>query len=157
MEKSILIKPKTKKAQAWSLDLIVASVIFSVGIIILYVYAINYSSQTKNQLDGLFYEGNLVSQLILSEKDYGILSEGKINQTKLNEFSNYDYPTKKNKLGITNDFYFTFSGMEINGTSENYVGKINDTSIENLVQVTRITLYKNKPVKFQVFIWNENE
>jgi hypothetical protein len=157
MEQFTLIKPKAKKAQAWSLDLIVASVIFTAGIIILYVYAINYSSQTKNQLDGLFYEGNSASQLILSENDAGILSAGKINQTKLDEFYNYDYQTKKNKLGITNDFYFTFTGLEINGVPEDYVGKINNTAIENLIQVTRITLYENKPTKFQIFIWNENE
>ena len=70
MVRSILIK--NKRAQAWSLDLVIASIIFIIGIIVLYVYAINYSSQAKDQLDELFYEGNLASELILSEKEQGI-------------------------------------------------------------------------------------
>ena len=65
MEQFIL----TKKAQVWSLDLIIASVIFSIGIIILYIYAINYSPETKNQLNELLYEGNLASKLILSDPE----------------------------------------------------------------------------------------
>ena len=74
----ILIKNKNKGGQAWSLDIVIASIIFIIGIISLYVYAINYSSQTKNQLDEFFYEGELASKLILSEKETGILSDGKM-------------------------------------------------------------------------------
>jgi len=142
-----------KKGQAWSLDLVIASVIFLSGIIALYVYAINYTSQTKDQLDELFYQGELASKLILSETGFGIVLDGKINQSKLDEFDGYDYATKKSLLGLTDNFYFTLPGIMINGTSASYVGKINDTEIESLVQVTRLTVYNNHPVKFQIFMW----
>ncbi len=151
MEQFIL----TKKAQVWSLDLIIASIIFSIGIIILYIYAINYSPETKNQLNELLYEGNLASKLILSDSDIGILSDNKINQDKLNNFSNFDYQTKKNQIGLINNFYFTFEGLEINGNLTSYVGMINTPEVKNLIKITRLSIYKNKPIKFQLFVWNE--
>lgn len=152
MEQFFLIK--NKRGQVWSLDLIIASVIFVSAIVILYVYAINYSSQTKNQLDELIYEGNLASQLILSDKNFGILSDGKINQTKLEEFYNFDYQTQKSKFGLVNDFYFTIDGLEINGSSVDYIGRTNSTEIESLMKVTRLAVYKNSPTKFELFVWN---
>jgi len=145
---------KNKKSQAWSLDLIVAVIIFMFGMIILYLYAINYSSQSRNQLDELFYEGSLAAKLILSEEVFGILSDGKINQTKLEDFYNLSYETQKTTLGLNNDFYFTFTGLEINETPVDYVGKINNTETENLIQITRLTVYKNTPIKFNIFSWS---
>jgi len=146
MDKSILIKPlKTKKAQAWSLDIVIATVIFLTGIIVLYVYAINYLGQSDDQLEQLFYEGNLASELILSEEDFGIIFDNQVNQTKLNEY-NLNYPEKKNLLGVTSNFYFTLDDV-------NYFGSVNTTSVEDLIQITRITVYNYKPTKFQLFIW----
>ncbi len=149
------IRINEKSAQAWSLDLVVASMIFLAGIVVLYVYAVNYSSQTKDQLNELFYDGNLASQILLSESESGILSEGKINQTKLDEFFNSDYETKRKSLGLNNDFYFMFDGMEVNGTPVSYIGKINDTEVSSLVRITRLAVYKNTPKKLDFFVWNE--
>jgi len=150
MEKFFLIK--NKRSQVWSFDLVVASMIFIMGLFIFYFYVINQSPQSKNQLEEFFYEGDLSSQLILSE-DEGILSGGKINQTKLDIFNDTDYDVKKTQLGISNNFYFTIKDLEVNGVLVDYVGRINDADIENLVKVTRFTVYKNKPVKFEIFIW----
>jgi len=149
----VLNSVRNKRAQVWGLDLVVASIIFLVGIILLYVYAINYYPQARGQLDELYYDGDLASQLILSEENFSIVSDGKINQTKLNNFYNINYDTKKSLLGVTNNFYFIVEGLEVEGNPVNYVGKINDTEIESLVGVTRLTIYKNKPIKFQIFIW----
>jgi len=102
----------------------------------------------------LFYEGNLASKLILSEEDFGILSDGKISQSKLENFNNLNYESKKSLLGINNDFYFTVDELEIGGTPVDYIGKINNTETESLIQITRINVYKNIPVKFKIFVWN---
>lgn len=152
MEQSISIK--NKKAQVWSLDLVIAGVIFMIGIIILFYSLLNYSSQSKNQLEELFYEGNLVSELILSEENIGILSNGIVNQTKLDNFYYLEDPLKKSILGVKNNFYFTMDNLEINGTSQSYVGMMNTSSIENLIQITRLTVYQNKPTKFELFVWS---
>jgi len=144
---------KNKKAQAWSLDVSVAIVIFITGIIILYIYAINYTEQSNKDLNYLLYEGNTASELILNEGELGIISKGKINQTKLDNFYYSDYEDIRNKLKIRDNFYFLMDDLEINGTQINYVGNKNTTSIDSLIKIDRFTIYKNKPVKFQLFIW----
>ena len=123
------------------------------GIILLYLYAINYYPQSRVQLDELYYDGDLASQLILSEENFSIVSNGKINQTKLDNFYNINYNTKKSLLGVSNNFYFIVEGLEVEGNPVSYVGKLNDTEIGSLVKVTRLTIYKDKPIKFQIFIW----
>lgn len=143
----------SKRAQVWSLDLIIAGVIFLLGIIILYYYAINYSTQTQTQLNEMFYEGNHASELILDEENFGILVEGKINQTKLEVFDSLSNSDKKSLLGIKNNFYFIIEDLEIDGVFVPYIGIMNSSEVENLIQVTRLTIYKNKPTKFQIFIW----
>ena len=143
----------SKRGQVWSLDLVVAAVLFSFSIIILYVYAINHSSQIDSELEALFYEGNLASELILSNGESGILFDSRVDQNKL-EILSSDYEYWKNQLGISNDFYFIIPNLEINGTPVERVGLYNEEEIDNLVQITRITIYKNSPVKFEFYIWN---
>jgi len=132
----------------------IAGVIFLIGIVILYNYAINYSTQSKNNLDELLYEGNLASGLLLSEENFGIIANGKINQTKLETFNSLTTAEKKNSLGVRNNFYFTIENLEINGNPQTYVGAMNTTQIDNLIRITRISVYKNKPTKFQLFAWS---
>jgi hypothetical protein len=143
---------KNKKAQGWSLDIVVAGVIFLTGVITLYVYAINYSSQSQKQIDEMFYEGNLAAELILSDEDFGILSENKINQTKLDDFHN-NYDDRKNTLGVTRNFYFIIDDLELNSAPAEYAGRMNATETESNIKVTRIVIYKDKPTKFDLYIW----
>ncbi len=167
-EQSILTR-KNNKGQVWGLDLMMASIIMIVGIIAIYIYAINFSNTSENILEEMFYQGNLVSSLILSEGSPenwtdenmeipGILSNNKINQTKLNLFynitnNNSEYKNIKRILVSSYDFYFNFTNMETHGNPISGIGKIPDNP-ENLVKVERITIYKNKPTKFSIYMWN---
>jgi len=152
MEK--FISTSNKKGQAWSIDLIVAGVLFLAGIIILFYYAINQSSQTRNQLDELFYEGKLASELILSDESFGILTDNVVNQTKLENFFYLADDMKKEVLGLRHNFYFSMENLEINGNHQAYVGIVNTSDVENSIQITRLTVYKNKPTKFQLYVWS---
>ena len=88
---------------------------------------------------------------MLKDEEIGIVSNGEINQTKLEDFYYKNYDSKKNQLGIKDNFYFNFSGMSVDGSSIEYVGK--KDSSEDLVQVTRFTIYSKKPIKFYVYVW----
>ncbi len=143
---------KDKNGQGWGLDIIIAGVIFMAGIITLYIYAINYSSQSQKHLDELFYEGNVAVEQILSEGDAGILTEGRVNQSKL-DFFQANYNAEKTIIGVTRNFYFVMENLEINGLPASYVGMVNSSNTENLIQVTGITIYKNKPSRFDFYIW----
>jgi len=141
-----------KKGQAWSMDVIVSIIIFTLGIAILSFYTINISSQSQINMDDLNYQGNFASEFILSE-DRGIIVGNKVNQTKLDEFYNSDYEEKRIELGIKDDFYFILPDLEISGIPREYVGMKNITPVNNLIQINRFTIYKNKPVTLRFYVW----
>jgi hypothetical protein len=159
----------TKKGQAWGFDLIVASIIFLTGIVVFYIYSLNYPSEGRENLDSLFYEGNLITENLLSKgfpndwvssnvKSIGISNEEKINETKLERL--YDltlapggYDTSKAIFNTKFDYYFNFSQlMVIDGNTVEYIGQKN-INPNNLIKVTRFTIYQNKPVTLNLFVW----
>jgi hypothetical protein len=149
MVKSLLIN---KKAQVWSLDLLVALIIFVIGLVVIYFYALNYQSTTY-KFEGLSYDADLISNLLLGENEDGIVTDGKVNQSKLDEFDSLSDFEKKSVLGVSNNFYFTMPQLEVGGGVRDSVGIVNVTSVNHLVKVTRITIYKEKPTKLEVVVW----
>lgn len=145
---------KNKKGQVWSFDAAAGMIIFMAAMIVLFFYAIDYTNQSGIKIGDLSYQGNIAGEFILNE-EHGILTSNKINQTKLDDFYYLNYSAKKSELGVKDDFYFTIPDLEINGTPADYVGKINGTVVKNVIQVTRFTIYKNKPVQLNIFIWDK--
>ncbi|MFH1365693.1 MAG: hypothetical protein ABIH28_03855 [archaeon] len=158
---------RNKKGQAWGMDLMVAIVIFSVGITAFYFYTINSSEETQEIITRLFYDGNIIASDILSEGapmnwetgnvvKIGILSNNRINETKLENFyllSTSDYPKTKTIFNTRFNYYFFISEpMIIGGNPIEGLGKKPENS-KNLVKITRLTLYKEKPVTFVIYIW----
>jgi len=152
MEQFTLIK--NKKAQGWGIDLMAAIIIFISAVIILYIYAVNYASQSQDKLEEITYEGRLLSELILSEDDFGILTNSNVNETKLSDFNN-SYDLRKAFFGVKYNFYFTIDNLDITEYPGGYVGKINTSEVENLIQVTRLTIYNYTITKFEVYVWEE--
>jgi len=145
-----------KKGQAWSLDLVVAMLIFFSAVIILFFYSMNYMNQADRIISDMNYEANVASDIILSPE--GILSNGKINQTKLEEFNNQvnnDYNSVKKELNLNYDFYFTFSNLEINDNSADYIGRMNSSEIKNRIKLDRVAVYNNKILNFEIYLWDE--
>jgi hypothetical protein len=183
MEPSAFINKKNnKKSQSWGMDLAIASVIFSFGIILLYVYSMNNPNEAKANIEDLSYNGEGISNIILSEgypKDWdisnvvriGILdNNSKINQTKLNRFYNLtvdNYEKTRVLFNTRYDYIFCFFNytMMINSTTAsptNCAGKpgkspsnINGAGTENLFKVTRFVIYNNTPVTANVYVWSE--
>jgi len=159
-----------KKAQGWGIDLIIAFVIFFVGVFFIYTYAINNIGDSESVLNSLKSQAKTGSSLILNEGSPenwagtnntitpGILSENKVNQTKLDRFYNItdteeEYIKTKLKLGVDEEFYFNFSGIRANNSSIQGIGK-KPVNEENLFKLERITVYRNKITKFNMFVWS---
>ncbi|MFH0711689.1 MAG: hypothetical protein V1889_01330 [archaeon] len=160
---------KPKKAQAWGTDLTIAFVIFSFAIIFFYFYSFNYSNETEDILETMTYEGNFIADSILSPGyptlwdesnviEIGITTDGKINQTKLENFhelAQNNYEKTKQTFGTKYDYYF-FMEDPLNSTLEG-IGKpgTNSTNIaaSNLMKITRFTIYQNKPTTAYVYIF----
>jgi hypothetical protein len=167
----------SRKSQVWGFDLMIALVIFVVGMVLLFMYALNLSGEASSKLDSLNYDSNVISAFLLSEGspyDWtqnnvvipGILSDEKINQTKLENFYNLvslDY-NKTRKIFNTNyDFYVFFSDkIEISGGIDG-IGKagVNRTNIiqveqpENIVKQTRFTIYNKTPIQLSIYVWEK--
>lgn len=156
-----------KKGQAWGTDLIIASVVFIGGLLMFYFYSVNLSDEGEEILSKLQYSGDLVSEDLLSEgfpKDWnlnnvqriGIVTNSKINQTKLELFYNLskeDYSKTKSLFNINYNYYvffqenFSILGEEIEGIG------LKPNNPSNLIRITRIVVYNDKPTSMEVEIW----
>lgn len=167
MEKYTLMH-KNKHAQAWGIDLMIASVIFTVAIVFFYFYTLNQPGEAQETIDALYYDGKIIADSILSEgypKDWnltnvvttGILTNNKINETKLERFynlSNSTYAKTKTLFNTKYNYYFFLNeNMIIDGTTIQGIGKepLND---KNLIKITRFTVYKDKPMTAYLYVWD---
>jgi len=165
------------KAQAWGFDLIVAMIIFSVGIVVFFIYSINQPNEAKETLEKLNYDGKLITESILSNGypenwdsenviSIGILNNGKINETKLGNFyslSQSNYDTTKILFNTKYDYFFfldenmTSITVDVDGIGKSGVNKnnMNNINSENLVKISRFVSYKDKPMTAYLYIWGD--
>lgn len=104
-----------KRAQIWSLDLMVAVGIFIV-VIITFFYIINQLSKTNKFLE-LTTEGKIISDVLISsepEEDLSTVVENIVKEEKLMELANKNYDDLKRELGIKGDFYIHFEDEDGN-------------------------------------------
>ena len=149
------------KGQGWALDVMVASAVFITAIMIFFFYSINYNSESTEILDSLQYDGNAMADVLLTSgfpinwTDSNVIVPGllineKIDEAKLSNFSKIDYQKQKSLLNTKYEFCFTFD----NPTIKCY-GKSYNSAAENLILISRITIYQNKPALLKIFIWQE--
>ncbi len=158
---------KIKRGQAWGFDLIIASTLFLGGIITFYLYSLNISEEADTNLNKLTYDGNIITNILLSEgvpSNWtesnliypGLLSKNKINQTKLDMFyslSVNNYDTTKAIFNTEYEYYLFFSqNITVNGVQIEGIGKA-PVNPRNLIKIERITLYKDQPAKMNLDIW----
>ncbi len=163
--------------QAWGFDLLTAVTLFFIGIIIFFMYSINYPKEGQQEIELLQYESEYIGETLLSEgypADWtignvgkiGIVNDGKINETKLERFYNLannavnsaGYDQAKSIFDTEYEFFMNFSTPIIIGASaipEGGIGRdfVGENS-ENLLKTTRITIYQNNPVTLNLYLWN---
>ncbi len=167
----------SKIGQAWGFDLLIAVSIFFIGLVIFFVYSINYPKEGQQEIELLQYESNYISEILLSEgypPDWnignlgkiGIVNKGKVNETKLERLYNLansnlnpsGYEQAKYLFNTKYEFFINFSSpiiigdLEIpeGGIGKNFIGE----NSENLLKTTRITIYQNNPTTMNLFLWN---
>lgn len=165
---------KNLKAQAWGMDLMVAVMLFTMGILLFFIYVLNYPGEAEENINNLFYDGNMIADNILSRgfpEDWnsenviriGVMSGDNINETKLEMFynlSSQNYTKTKQIFNTRFDYYFFFSenislySMQVEG-----IGKpgtnLQSINSRNLVKITRFTSYKDKPTTAYLYVWEE--
>ena len=154
-----------KKAQAWAFDMMVALAIFMAAIFLFFFFSINFKSEGEDNLNAMQYDGDAAADTLLSSgypENWntanviipGLLTNEKINQTKLDNFYALDYNKAKSLLNINYNFCLNFSEpITISGSGTvPCIGQL-DNNAENLITISRFTIYKNKPVLVKLYIW----
>jgi len=152
----------------------VALIIFSIGIVLFYVYSLNAPGEAQESMERLFYDGKIIANTLLSEgypldwntyldsvQKTGILTDGKIDEDKLEKFygltqDNEGYKKTKRLFDTTYEYYFLLdTNMIIDRESVEGIGRSDYENAKNLVKVTRYTVYQNKPMAIYVYAWEE--
>ena len=161
-----------KRAQAGGFDLMVAVIIFTFGIVVFFIYSINQPAEAKETLEKLSYDGKIITDSILSEGypenwdennviKTGILTDNKINQTKLDRFyslTQTDYQKTKQLFNTIYDYYFfldedmTINSLEVEGIGKSGTTRDNINS-ENIVKITRFVVYEGKPMAAYLYVF----
>jgi hypothetical protein len=106
----IMIKHGNKKAQTWSVDLVLGVVIFLLVIVIIYSLIASRpgkESQLRDDADRIYVSlaGDKASAENINMGDVPTIIEGNaISREQLAELYQQDYQTLKEKFGITSDF-----------------------------------------------------
>ena len=151
-----------REGQAWGFDLMIAFVIFIIGIVAFFLYALNYPTEGEEIIDTLSYEADLIAENLLSEghpKNWtvgnveviGLTNDDRINQTKLNNFESLalsDYNLTKTLLNTRYDYYINIT----NSTDSKIIGRL-PVEPTNLIKVARVSLYNNEAVQMDVYVW----
>jgi hypothetical protein len=166
-----LIK-KNKSGQAWSVDMIVALGLFSIGIVVFLVYSFNFSDHNRDVYEDLFYDAEFMSNILLSEGypvdwnqgnvvQIGILSDGNKLDELHNLIGNGDYERTRNLFNTKYDYYFFFSeemvlhegAVPVDGLGKPDFDPENIIE-DNLIKITRFSIYNNKPVSVYIYLFD---
>ena len=149
-----------KKGQAWGFDLVVGTIIFSVGVLSFYIYTTNISGG-DGVLQNLQKNGELVADSLMSEGSpvdwsetnvlrIGLLSENRINQSKLNSFmvlANTDYNRTRSLFRINTEYFIFFDADQENGIG------MEPSEATNLIKITRVVVYNQSVTTLNVYSW----
>jgi hypothetical protein len=97
-------KEQMERAQVWSIDVLLAVVIFLSIIMIFYV---SLNSQSKPNIRDLQSEAGFLRTQLEVSQDFAFLTQDQINDTKFQQFADVvtnDYDDTKQKLGMRSDF-----------------------------------------------------
>lgn len=95
-----------KKSQAWSMDIMLAVIIF-IGTIFFFYTILNTTQSSKE--DELKDDAlKVLNELISEDSDIRVVDGSQINITKLEELLGEDYSELKSKLRIKNEFCIFF-------------------------------------------------
>jgi hypothetical protein len=159
----------SKKGQVWSLDFVVALVIFSIALYFFYSYG-SASLDTQNEEIGeMQIQAEKLSQNLISSgyptnwTNSTVISIGltdgntRLDPNKVLEFSKINYQHAKNSLSTKYDFQITFrdrNNQTLNILGEELLGK--NISLEdpaNIIPTKRFLFYNSEIISMEVLIW----
>lgn len=161
-----------KKAQVWITDFIIGFIIFLIGVLLTSRFIFN--AMTDDDFSRIRVEAETTSEDFLSEGvpnnwtndtlvKIGLITNNRLNITKVSRLYNMSYPDTKFYLpsGLDYLLFFQKNLTVLNITKCGY-GAINLTSCavdisgleyDNLVRVTRFVIYNNSIIQMVLYVW----
>jgi len=93
---------KKQKSQAWSMDIMLATIIF-VGTIFFFFLVLNNTQDSK--MEELKRDSAQITDSLFSkDNSLGILDDDEVNESKLEDLLRQNYTELKQQIGVKNDF-----------------------------------------------------
>lgn len=110
--------------QVWSIDLIIAVVIFLLAISIFYFFT---NSRISNNQSKLEIESRIVADKLTGDENVSVMNGTVIDEERLTQLAQLSYDDLKQKLGIRGDFCILLYDQDkhvilINNGTDNLVG-----------------------------------
>ena len=146
----------------------IAAAVVMAGMTLIYLYSYQLASRGERQLDNMNVVGERLANTLLSPgtpenwnrntvTSIGILADGTINQTKLEEWyalTVEDYNATKRNFRTEYEYYVNFTQpIIINGTQIQGIG-LSPLNAQHLIKISRFSVYRNNPVTIKILIWN---
>ncbi|MBW2975190.1 hypothetical protein KY366_05725 [Candidatus Woesearchaeota archaeon] len=159
----------TKRSQIWSIDLMIAAVIFLTALLFFFRYSINNINPENREIDNLLLESKLISSYLVSEGyppgwtagDVTLigLTDGnmELDPDKVESFKALSYPESRKLLSTAHDYYVFFEDKDNNTISikgVEWIGK--DYTAEdpdNVIKIVRFVNYNSTIIKMMVYVW----
>jgi len=165
-----------KKSQVWTVDLAAGITIFSIIIIIYFVFTSNISEQPTTGLNDIYKDTSVVSSTLLSagyplnwnitniEKAGLTNGNYRLNQSKLTNMSSISYSKLKLLLKTKYDYLIFFESRNGNLLSFNgieYIGKTGTTKInikekekpKSITALKRFLIYNDNIITMVIYLW----
>jgi len=165
----------TKKAQIWTLDLMIAIVMFVLALLSVYQYMLSLDKNEIGNIDELGREAQLISDHLLSKgtpegwtindvREIGITDgEFRIDENKWLSLSQLDYYTTKQLFNTRYNYYIyfvdpsgntvTINGVEGFGKSGIDPSNIEDIETKRMIKINRLAAYDSEIIKMVLYIW----
>ena len=158
------------KSQLWSIDLIVALIIFVGAVLFFYKYSANTTNIEEDSMNDLLLEAKLLSSYLTStgvpanwtSSDVSLagLTDGelRIDKAKIDAFANIaaaDYQRSRTLLTASHNYQLHFEdaqGNAIGIADDTFIGS-NYSAADDIVAVTRLVYYNGTFVKMLVVVW----
>ena len=167
------------KAQVWSLDIVIAIVIFSAGLIIFYTYGSNLTKTDEDQLSYMLQDAKTISSFLVSSgypdnwTSQDVVTIGLtnsnflINDSKVQKFSQLattNYSITKKILSTRSDYFIYFENnngttISLNGIKGMGKSGVNQTNIyesenpEQVISIYRFAIYNKQIIRIGVLVW----
>ncbi|MBW3019800.1 hypothetical protein KY334_00755 [Candidatus Woesearchaeota archaeon] len=159
------------RGQVWYMDLIFGLSIFIIALLIFFSNKINLNNYDQAYLSSMIFEINSISDQIMGSGyptnwnennviEIGIVDNGVINETKLNNLNDLNYNDTKRLFNTRFDYYFYIVGEQLYDNKEGY-GKagVNSTNIESIdsnqmINIDRYVVFNDKIRLLKVISWD---